>query len=160
MSPNILCEGFEFSKIISPTLFSLSGSFSQINHTVTEIVVLFRCSEILSENEGTCPVPFITVDILSTESGQIIQNRSLATAHNLFTVARMEQPRPCQWHPSNTVPCIIAGCRQFLATTELKPFRNFHEAYSEDEKRFGDRHILNCHNHVYNTNKSTLRILG
>ena len=78
----------------------------------------------------------------------------------LFTVARMEQPRPCQLHPSTTVPCIIAGCRQFLATTELKPFRNFHEAYSEEEKRLGDRHILNCHNHVYNTNTSTLRILG
>ena len=44
----------------------------------------------------------------------------------------------------------------YIARTLIEVLRNFQDAYGRAEKRFGDKHLLSYHNHVYNRKSTAL----
>ena len=44
----------------------------------------------------------------------------------------------------------------YRAQTLIEVLRNFQEAYGRAEKRFGDKHLMSYHNHVYHMKSTAL----
>ena len=93
------------------------------------------------------------------ESGQMnyIDRWPLPTTHSI------QRPgRPCQWHPCSTVIEDLASCQMlavfgiYRARTLIEILRHFQEAYGRAEKRFGDKHLMSYHNHVYHRKSTAL----
>ena len=86
-------------------------------------------------------------------------DRSLAIAHNTFYTATRTpvSVAPLQYREEDLASCqMLAIFGIYRAQTVVEVLRNFREAYSRAEKKFGDKHLMSYHNHVYHRKSTAL----